>query len=165
MISIQRYDKTNKELAHQLIAQVALIERRVQPDSYWNHQVLSELLALERTHLLVAVSDVQGKPVVAYCLYQVMFENAEILRMGTHPKWQRRGIGERLLDFLFMELSTTSKEVDCLLLEVRADNKPAIELYKKQGFWQIDCRKGYYKNADKPAVDGLVMKKDMKVST
>ncbi len=161
MISIYLYDKSDHQLAWQFIKQVALIEKKVQPKSFWSEKVIADLLALEHTQLLIAVSDGQGKPIVAYCLYQTMFENSEILRMGTHPKWQRQGIAQRLLEQLFQQLRQQDTGIESLLLEVRADNDSAISLYKKQGFQQIDCRKGYYTNNDEQAVDGLVMKKQL----
>ena len=43
-----------------------------------------------------------------------------------------------------------------ITLEVRKDNIPAINLYKKHGFFEKAIRKGYYKGTD-----GILMEKEM----
>lgn len=43
-----------------------------------------------------------------------------------------------------------------ITLEVREDNIPAINLYKKHGFVEKATRKGYYKG-----IDGILMEKEM----
>lgn len=157
MISIHQCDKMDEALFHQFVLLVANVERRVQPISNWTREVIEELLQQDRNHLIVASSDEQGKPIEGYCLYQTLFETAEILRMGTHPKWQRRGVAYRLLE----ELMTNLKQADTenVLLEVRVDNYPAIKLYKKIGFHAIDLRKGYYPCYENPnkRVDAAIM--------
>lgn len=95
--------------------------------------------------------------VVGYCLYQVVFEQAEILRIGTHPNYQRQGIASQLFDKLNRELM--QRQVENLLLEVRADNIPAIALYEQQQFVVIHRRKGYYQLKDKAAIDALIMQR------
>lgn len=48
------------------------------------------------------------------------------------------------------------KEIDNITLEVRVDNMPAINLYKKYDFVECAIRKGYYNG-----IDGILMKKEM----
>ncbi len=153
MINIQLFDKKNNQFSDKIITQVAFIERQVQPNNFWTEQAISNLLKFNYNYLLLAYF---GSKVVGYCLYQVMFETAEILRIGTLPQQQRQGIGTQLLIFLVAELQQNHLETNSLLLEVRADNLPAIKLYQKQGFQQIDCRKNYYQD-----VDGLIMQKQL----
>ena len=92
-----------------------------------------------------------------YCLYQVVFEQAEILRIGTHPDYQRQGIASQLFEVLNTQLQ--DNKVESLLLEVRADNAPAIALYERQKFIVIHQRKGYYQQPQQPAIDALIMQR------
>ena len=136
------------------IQAVATIEAIVQLQEPWTEQTLSDLLEQDSIDLMVVIS-IDTDEVVGYCLYQVVFEQAEILRIGTRPDYQRQGIAS----LLFAELKTHLKEiqVENLLLEVRADNAPAIALYEQQGFTVIHKRKGYYQQPHQPAVDALIM--------
>ena len=87
----------------------------------------------------------------------MVFEQAEILRIGTHPDYQRQGIASQLFATLNNEL--INNKVESLLLEVRADNAPALALYEQQGFVVIHKRKGYYQLPHQPSVDALIMQR------
>ena len=139
-----------------IVQAVATIEAMVQLEEPWTEQILSNLLEQDSIDLMVAMST-ETDEVVGYYLYQVMFEQAEILRIGTRPDYQRQGIAS----LLFAELNTHLKEiqVENLLLEVRADNAPAIALYERQEFVVIHKRKGYYQLPHQPAVDALIMQR------
>ncbi|WP_201527487.1 ribosomal protein S18-alanine N-acetyltransferase [Psychrobacter frigidicola] len=152
---------------NQALQQVADIEASVQPHDAWNYQVLSELLAQDSIHHLSVVysnSDVTGRTnnkIVGYCLYQIVFEQAEILRIGTHPHYQRQGTASQL--FIALNKEMEANKVNSLLLEVRADNVPAIALYEKQGFVIIHRRKGYYQQPQQPAIDALIMQRSYSI--
>ena len=137
-----------------IVQAVASIEAIVQLQEPWTGQTLSDLLEQDSISLMIVMST-ETDEVVGYCLYQVVFEQAEILRIGTRPDYQRQGIAS----LLFAELNTHLKEiqVEGLLLEVRADNAPAIALYERQAFVVIHKRKGYYQQPHQPAVDALIM--------
>ena len=147
-------DSLNKKSsnAQKIIQAVADIEAIIQPQDAWNYQTIIELLAQDNIELLVVH---QSDKVVGYCLYQALFEQAEILRIGTHPDYQRQGIASQLFAKLNKQLEAL--KVESLLLEVRADNAPAIALYEKQQFSIIHRRKGYYQMAQQPAIDALIM--------
>lgn len=148
--------KLSNELAKQQqdIQAVADIEALVQSQDAWSYEAFSELLEQDSIRLMLVINSGSDE-VVAYCLYQVVFERAEILRIGTHPNYQRQGIASELLMALNNELKANN--VNSLLLEVRADNSPAIALYKQQGFILIHCRKGYYQQPHHSAIDALIM--------
>ena len=133
---------------------VATIESVVQLQEPWTEQALNDLLEQDSIDLMVAMST-ETNEVVGYCLYQVMFEQAEILRIGTRPDYQRQGIALQL--FARLNVVLKDNQVGNLLLEVRADNAPAIALYERQEFVVIHKRKGYYQQPHKPAVDALIM--------
>ncbi|HCT74182.1 ribosomal protein S18-alanine N-acetyltransferase [Psychrobacter glacincola] len=143
----------------QVLQAVADIEAIVQPQDAWNYQTLLELLEQDSINLLIVYALEQNKKsnVIGYCLYQVIFEQAEILRIGTHPDYQRQGIASQIFARLNTELKT--RQVESLLLEVRADNAPAIALYEQQEFALIHKRKGYYQTPHQPAVEALIMQR------
>jgi len=142
------------------IQMVANIEAIVQPEDAWGYQTLLELLEQDSIRLLTAYDQIEEestsyREIVGYCLYQTTFEQAEVLRIGTDPKYQRQGIASQVLNKLHELLQLN--QVESLLLEVRADNTAAIALYEQQAFNIIHKRKGYYKIPHKPAVDALIM--------
>ena len=151
---------THTSKRQQTIEAVADIELLVQPHDAWTYQTLVEMLAQDSMHMLM-VYEQEGKAdnnkVIGYCLYQVIFEQAEILRIGTHPDYQRQGIASQIFAQLNEELM--SNQVESLLLEVRADNAPAIALYQQQAFAVIHTRKNYYQVPHQPAVDALIMQR------
>ena len=73
---------------------------------------------------------------------------------------QGQGFGDSLLVHLIQQAK--ARKVAEIWLEVRASNAPAIHLYKKHGFAQIQVRKGYYPSSQTDPTsqareDGLVM--------
>ncbi|MFK3866908.1 ribosomal protein S18-alanine N-acetyltransferase [Psychrobacter faecalis] len=151
---------TNTSERQQALQAVANIETLVQPHDAWTEQTLAEMLAQDSTHIMIVYKP-EGKAdnnkVIGYCLYQVIFEQAEILRIGTHPDYQRQGIASQLFATLNNEL--INNKVESLLLEVRADNAPALALYERQGFVVIHKRKSYYQLPHRPAIDALIMQR------
>ena len=144
----------------QVLQAVADIEAIVQPQDAWGFQTLVESLKQDSMHLLIVYEQKNNSinnTVTGYCLYQVIFEQAEILRIGTHPDYQRQGIASQIFARLNTELRT--HQVESLLLEVRADNTPAIALYEQQEFALIHKRKGYYQTPHQPAIDALIMQR------
>ncbi|TSB21616.1 ribosomal-protein-alanine N-acetyltransferase [Psychrobacter sp. YGAH215] len=135
----------------------------VQPHDAWTYQALVELLKQDSIRMLVVYEENNKKggadnnKVIGYCLYQVIFEQAEILRIGTHPDYQRQSIASQLFATLNNEL--INNKVESLLLEVRADNAPALALYEQQAFAVIHTRKNYYQLPHQPSVDALILQR------
>lgn len=67
--------------------------------------------------------------------------DAELLNIAVSPKYQRKGIGSTLLQHA---ISCVVGHADMLFLEVRVSNHKAIELYSKEGFFEVGHRKNYY---------------------
>ena len=150
---------TNSSDFEQGLQAVADIEAVIQPQDAWNYQTLLELLEQDSINIMIVYAPEKNKKsnVIGYCLYQVIFEQAEILRIGTHPDYQRQGIASQIFARLNTELKNS--QVESLLLEVRADNAPAIALYGQQEFVLIHKRKGYYQTPHQPAIDALIMQR------
>lgn len=78
----------------------------------------------------------------AYCLYQRVVDEVEILQLGTHPLAQRRGLGRRLVAAVLAEAEAAG--CVAVFLEVRRSNAAAIALYQAAGFAVCGVRRGYY---------------------
>jgi ribosomal-protein-alanine N-acetyltransferase len=72
--------------------------------------------------------------------------DAELLNIVVAQNYQRKGIGSCLL---LHALNCVKEHADMLFLEVRVSNRKAIELYAKEGFFEVGQRKNYY-----PTVNG-----------
>ncbi|MBO5907957.1 MAG: ribosomal protein S18-alanine N-acetyltransferase [Clostridia bacterium] len=95
----------------------------------------------------VAVEDGE---VIAYVIGRMIAPEGEIYRIATHPSKRGRGIGYRLLSY--MTKTERARGLECVFLEVRSKNAPAISLYTSFGFEKIGERKNYYKNPDDDAI-------------
>jgi ribosomal-protein-alanine N-acetyltransferase len=78
---------------------------------------------------------------VAYLLAAVLFEDAELLRVGVAPGERGRGHGDLLLQAFAAEAE--ARGATRLLLEVRADNTRAHALYARHG-WEMEGRRRRY---------------------
>jgi len=67
--------------------------------------------------------------------------DAELLNLSVAPQAQRKGIGQCLLNHA---VECVQDKADMLFLEVRMSNFKAIELYAKEGFFEVGQRKNYY---------------------
>ena len=79
---------------------------------------------------------------------------ADVQTIAVVPSHQRQGLGTTLLDALSEE--ARRRRAREMLLEVRADNEPAIAFYQRHGFERIARRRGYYAAG---RVDGLVLRR------
>ena len=106
--------------------------------------------------VLPAVGLAAGSAAVihAYYLSMITADCADIIAIGTHSDWQRRGFGRIMLEHLIGV--TKQQHVEKILLEVAADNIPARQLYDSCGFVEIGCRKNYYKRGE-TRCDAVIM--------
>jgi ribosomal-protein-alanine N-acetyltransferase len=87
----------------------------------------------------------------AYGSISVADEVADLDRIATLPSAQGEGLARSLLEGLIDQ--ARDRGAARMLLEVAADNGPALGLYESFGFDTISTRKGYYAGG----VDALVM--------
>jgi ribosomal-protein-alanine N-acetyltransferase len=89
--------------------------------------------------------------ILGYAGVSVNGAEADVMTVAVSPDAQGRGLGSRLLDAL---LDTARRRgATQVLLEVRADNDAARQLYVNRGFEQIAVRRGYYGDTD-----GVIMR-------
>ena len=127
-----------------------LEEELFAPDT-WTAAMYREELALTDTrHYLVAEDE---GTVVGYAGLIAYDDEAHVATLGVTGSRQGDGTGALLLDALLAEADRRSPVV---LLEVRADNAHAQELYRRRGFAEIGRRRGYYQPSGE---DAVVMKR------
>ncbi len=98
--------------------------------------------------VLLALAD--GLP-AGFCAWRsVAPDEHELLNLGVDPAHRSKGVATALLNHL---CAIAKGDV---FLEVAEDNLPALALYHKNGWAQIDTRPGYYGHGNTAAI---VMKK------
>ena len=73
------------------------------------------------------------------------YEIIDILNIVVDPKYEKQGIGTKLLNYIIKKKDTIASKI---MLEVREDNLKAINFYQKNHFTIIAKRQNYYKNKD-----------------
>ena len=88
-------------------------------------------------------AELDGRLVGMLVLWMIVDE-AHIATVATHPGYRRQGIASQLLVEALKSAHTEGARSD--LLEVRAGNQAAQEMYRKFGFEVVGRRKRYYKD-------------------
>ena len=94
----------------------------------------------------------EKREIIVYIGVSQSFEEADITNVAVVPEERKKGIGLLLLESMIKE--ALYRGILALVLEVRASNQAAIQLYKKAGFMVEGVRTGYY---EKPKEDALLM--------
>ena len=133
---------------------VAELEKLCFSDPWSENSVASEL----QNKLALWLVAEEESALAGYIGSQTCGEESDVMNVAVHPDFRRRGIAEALVNRLVEELKAIGSQ--CLTLEVRASNVPAIALYEKMGFAEIGRRKIYYRN---PREDALIMRKEWEI--
>ena len=126
-------------------------------DTPWSAGSFATELAKPTTRA-VAYLDADDE-IVGFILVQHVGDSAEILTLATLPSARQRGIATALL--WEVEGQLTARGVQTLILDVAADNIPAIALYEKFDYVRDGRRKNYYPRKGKPSVDAILMRRDL----
>jgi ribosomal-protein-alanine N-acetyltransferase len=133
------------------VPQIAALEKLCFSDAWSENSIRSEL-SNQLSLWLVAVD---GDRVAGYIGSQTVLGWADMMNLCVSPDYRRQGLGEQLTAELERQLR--ENRVECLTLEVRVSNAPAIALYEKLGFVQVGKRPRYY---EKPREDALILRKE-----
>jgi [ribosomal protein S18]-alanine N-acetyltransferase len=98
---------------------------------------LKQSWALARVARLDADSEAVG-----FLLAWWAADEVHLLQLATHPKARRKGVARRLLTELIEESRARGSRL--MILEVRASNVAAINLYRSLGFEVMGVRRHYY---------------------
>jgi len=113
-----------------------LEQRQLRP---WSRHQLAEVLQESRVGVLGL--ELAGE-LVAYAVVARLPFDAELQAMLVAPEWRRHGLGASLLQAVIDQ--ARQWEAERLLLEVRAGNAAALQLYLCAGFVEEGRRRGYY---------------------
>jgi len=103
-----------------------------------------------------AIFDKRGS-IVGYAILGEKDGKGYLISIAIHPQRRNQGFATSLLKFL--ESKCYEKGFTTMTLEVRADNKNAIEIYKKLGFVEVKKKKCFYEDG----ADALVMEKRLTI--
>ncbi|MEM9146762.1 MAG: GNAT family N-acetyltransferase [Pseudomonadota bacterium] len=92
-------------------------------------------------------------------IVRIAASEAEVLDFGVVPTDRRRGLGRALLRTAITE--ATQAGADRLILEVAADNHPAMTLYTAEGFLTAGHRPAYYQREAVGRVDALTLTRQL----
>jgi ribosomal-protein-alanine N-acetyltransferase len=139
-----------REMTPDDVIAVSVLEQRLFPVDAWPlHMFYDELAQPETRWYLVA----EGRDgIVGYAGLMCIEPIADVQTIAVVPEYEGRGIGTTLLTRLIEE--ARRRYAADLLLEVRADNPRAQQLYLRFGFEQIHVRPRYYRDG----VDALIMR-------
>jgi [ribosomal protein S18]-alanine N-acetyltransferase len=124
------------------------------PDAAWDKAALAGILAMQGADARVA--EETGRP-LGLIFAIILGEEAEVLTIGVAPGARRLGIGRLLLADLYERAQ--ARGARRVVLEVAADNGPALTLYETEGFRTVGLRHGYYQRERGPAIDAWLLRR------
>ncbi|MEM7487932.1 MAG: GNAT family N-acetyltransferase [Pseudomonadota bacterium] len=89
-----------------------------------------------------------------FALGRAMAGEAELLTLVVAPRLRGQGRGRDLL--AMFEKGARARHATAAFLEVRADNVPALSLYRGAGWAVVGTRRGYYEG-----IDALALRKTL----
>lgn len=95
---------------------------------------------------------------IGYAVLMLAVDEAELLDIAVAARHQRHGWGNKLLEE--MAMLARRHGMHRMVLEVRASNTPAINLYRKSGFGDIGLRRAYYP-AENGREDAILMGREL----
>jgi len=167
--------KTTREVAAASSDSEVTIERMTEHDllevveieegsglSHWGWDAYhTELQSLGDSIMLVARGRApeQGRerPVIGFIVARLMANEVHVNNMAVRPAFRRQGLGQALLKAV-LSWGKERKATEAVL-EVRAGNEAAQQLYGSCGFTLVGRRRRYYKD---PLEDALLMTVSLK---
>ena len=132
-------------------AALAAIDRAGNPAPWSAAQFQTALNSRFDTVLL---AEHQGRS-AAFIVWQTVADESELHLIATAPESRCLGLAAALMQCWFE--AAAAQSVRRLLLEVRAANLPAQNLYRRHGF--TECGRHYYSLPDGTREDAVLMEK------
>jgi [ribosomal protein S18]-alanine N-acetyltransferase len=117
-------------------------------DDPYPQYFFSQLAEANPETFFVAVLDAK---IVGYAIIDRWADHEHLISIAVHPEQRRKGIAQQLLTRLESRLSNERP----IRLEVRRNNKPAIQFYTKNGYSYVGVEERYYRDGE----DALIMEK------
>ena len=83
-----------------------------------------------------------GDRVIGHVSFTVIIDECQIINVCVSSRYRKMGVGSRLMDAFLEHLR--KRDVKKIFLEVRESNSPAINLYKKYGFFSVGVSKNHF---------------------
>ena len=103
-------------------------------------------MAKPYSRVLVLTDDETDSVIVGYIVYWVQVEGVSLHNVTVVTSWRGLGFAKQLMHTMINE--TVRDEIPRIILEVRASNEGAIQLYKHFGFTTTHQRPKFYKNGE-----------------
>ena len=134
---------------------VLAIEHKSFSTPWTDTMFLSEMRQGPSSQLLVARLEKRPTTIVGYVGYRVVLDEMHVMIVAVAPAWRRRGVAQHMLS----EAMRQARRADCerAILEVRASNVGAQQLYYRLGFAPVGVRPKYYQ---RPSEDALILWRD-----
>ena len=136
-----------KRMTPEDVPKAAALEEKCFPFP-WSEDAITEELENEKASFFSAYAD--GKFVGHAGMISALGEG-NVCNVAVDPSARRCGVGTSLVKALIDE--GKRRDLDVIMLEVRASNAPAIALYEKLGFVEVGRRRNFY---SRPIEDGLL---------
>jgi ribosomal-protein-alanine N-acetyltransferase len=94
----------------------------------------------------------ENNNILGFIQIEEHFEITDIINIAVDKDYQGKGIGKELIQYI---IDNTKSEK--IMLEVKANNDPAISLYTNMGFKQIHIRPKYYEGN----IDAIIMERSV----
>lgn len=135
---------------------MALEQAGFAPTERWSRTSWQTQLTEPALRVLVArsgrVEDRIERRVDGVIALRLAGDTADLDRIVVAPHVRRSGVGRRLITAGLAEARDAGAER--MLLEVRSDNRPALQLYRSVGFDALTVRRDYYG----PGQDAVIMR-------
>jgi ribosomal-protein-alanine N-acetyltransferase len=112
-----------------------------------------ELFTNQNSVMIVARNSIPGPAVIGFFAGWTVADELHVNNVAAHRDYRRMGVGRSLMEAAIDE--ARGRGVAQVLLEVRASNESAQQMYRNLGFCFVGRRRDYYRL---PTEDALVMK-------
>lgn len=141
-----------REVTWRDITRLAELERELFAEDAWSEESWWAELAGRPRRSYVVVEGVSG--LEGYAGVDLGGEVADVMTVAVVPGHRGQGLGDRLVGELLRR--AVEGGAGSVMLEVRADNRPARRLYERHGFEETSVRRRYYQPS---GVDAVVMRR------
>lgn len=124
------------------LEEIIILEKLCYPQPWTEANFIGEL----QRPITLALGFKRGPEVAAHCIFWLITPEIHLLNLAVRPTYRRLGLARRLLK----AMTTIGRrvQVDCIYLEVRPSNEPALTLYKSLNFKLAGRRPDYYDDGE-----------------
>lgn len=131
--------------------EVVALEKASHP-SAWSKEHFVREMENPCAHLFVLREE---NRLLGYLVFWMIQDEVHLLNLTIDARFRRRGLGRRLMAFLFG--FAWLHGITWMGLEVRKSNHAALALYRSFGFRQRRVRRAYYQDTGE---DGIIMERE-----